>query len=260
MVTYMKRITRYFLLLALFSINVETALAQVQNYKELHQVKRKETIFGIARDNGLTIEELIMANPEMNTPGYELKKGDYIKIPYPSNEIRVGVMLPLNDKSTDGKRMLEYYRGVLMACDSLRAIGVSTDIRAWNVTEGSDINKLLADPHVANRDIIIGPYYTKQLKALGDFAMARDIKVFVPFTTYSQEIYNNYNLFQAQQNANQLNEAYVQRFYERLTAMTRPVPRATLPRPCAEGWNRAAYSTALPTCAPAKPCSRRLSP
>ena len=248
MVTYMKRITRYFLLLALFSINVETALAQVQNYKELHQVKRKETIFGIARDNGLTIEELIKANPEMNTPGYELKKGDYIKIPYPSNdsqtsttststatsapsptsqpaaqtgkdlrqrEIRVGVMLPLNDKSTDGKRMLEYYRGVLMACDSLRAIGVSTDIRAWNVTEGSDINKLLTDPYVANRDIIIGPYYTKQLKALGDFAMARDIKVFVPFTTYSQEIYNNYNLFQAQQNANQLNEAYVQRFYER---------------------------------------------
>ena len=45
--------------------------------------------------------------------------------------------------------------------------------------------------------------------------MSRNIKLFVPFTTYSQEIYNNYNLFQAQQNQNQLNEAYVQRFYER---------------------------------------------
>ena len=233
--------TRYFLLLTLFSLSIETALAQVQNYKELHQVKRKETIFGIARENGLTIEELIKANPEMNTPGYELKKGDYIKIPYPSTapqptqaaapspvaasnpvnkdlrqrEIRVGVMLPLNDKNADGKRMLEYYRGVLMACDSLRAIGVSTDVRAWNVVEESDINKVLADPTAANCDIIIGPYYTKQLKALGDYAMARDIKVFVPFVTYSQEVYNNYNLFLAQQNVNQLNEAYVQRFYER---------------------------------------------
>ena len=57
----------------------ETAMAQVQNYKELHKVKRKETIFGIARENGLTIDELIKANPEMNTPGYELKKGDYRK-------------------------------------------------------------------------------------------------------------------------------------------------------------------------------------
>ena len=43
----MKRMTRYFLLLTLFAMSVETALAQVQNYKELHQVKRKETIFGI---------------------------------------------------------------------------------------------------------------------------------------------------------------------------------------------------------------------
>ena len=44
-------------------------MAQVQNYKEMHQVKRKETIFGIARENGITVEELIKANPEMNTPG-----------------------------------------------------------------------------------------------------------------------------------------------------------------------------------------------
>ena len=238
----MKRMMRYFLLLTVLSVSVETALAQVQNYKELHQVKRKETIFGIARENGITIDELIKANPEMNTPGYELKKGDYIKIPFPSKtsqtsqttpasqpsqpvapsnkdlrqrEIRVGVMLPLNDKSTDGKRMLEYYRGVLMACDSLRSIGISTDVQAWNVSDESDISKVLSDPNAANRDLIIGPYYTKQLKTLGDYALARDIKVFVPFINYPQEIYNNYNLFQAHQNQNQLNDAYVQRFYER---------------------------------------------
>lgn len=238
----MKRMMRYFLLLTVLSVSVETALAQVQNYKELHQVKRKETIFGIARENGITIDELIKANPEMNTPGYELKKGDYIKIPFPSKnsqpsqttpasqpsqpvapsnkdlrqrEIRVGVMLPLNDKTTDGKRMLEYYRGVLMACDSLRSIGISTDVQAWNVSEESDISKVLSDPNAANRDLIIGPYYTKQLKTLGDYALARDIKVFVPFINYSQEIYNNYNLFQAHQNQNQLNDSYVQRFYER---------------------------------------------
>ena len=72
----MKRMMRYFLLLTVLSVSVETALAQVQNYKELHQVKRKETIFGIARENGITIDELIKANPEMNTPGYELKNRD----------------------------------------------------------------------------------------------------------------------------------------------------------------------------------------
>ena len=160
------------MLLVLFCFSAETALAQAQNYRELHKVKRKETIFGIARDNGLTVQELIDANPEMNTPGYELKKGDYIKIPFPSNdphatpaastqeismptkpqvvetdmrqrEIRIGIMLPLHNINGDGKRMVEYYRGILMACDSLRANGISTDVRAWNVAEDTDINEII---------------------------------------------------------------------------------------------------------------------
>ena len=67
----MKRITRYFVALVLSLSMSETVSAQVQSYKELHEVKRKETIFGIARENNITIEELIKANPEMNTPGYE---------------------------------------------------------------------------------------------------------------------------------------------------------------------------------------------
>ena len=245
----MKQNMRYFLLMAIASLMSETALAQTPKYKELHEVKRKETIFGIARENGLTIEELIKANPEMNTPGYELKRGDFIKIPFPSNPqqqttsatapqeiqipaktnavtaskktdmrqraIRVGIMLPLHNDNGDGKRMVEYYRGVLMACDSLKAMGVSTDIQAWNVAEDADISQVLKDPNAANRDLIIGPLYSKQVKALGDFAMAHDIRVLIPFSINSQEIYNNYNLFVAHQNGNQLNEAYVQRFYER---------------------------------------------
>jgi len=235
---------RYFLLTAIASFMIDTAYAQVQDYKELHEVKRKETIFGIARDNGITIEELIKANPEMNTQGYELKKGSYIKIPYPSakqqetsapvqqiqvpskvskkqdadmrrREIRVGVMLPLHNDNGDGKRMVEYYRGILMACDSLKAMGISIDVRAWNVAEDDDISKVLKDPFAANRDLIIGPLYTKQVKKLGDFALANDIRLFIPFSISSQEVYNNYNIFQAYQNGNQLNEAYVQRFYER---------------------------------------------
>ena len=51
----------------------------------MYQVKKKDTLFGIAKNFGLTLEELINANPEMKVAGYELKKGDYIFIPYPSN-------------------------------------------------------------------------------------------------------------------------------------------------------------------------------
>ena len=152
------------LVAALFAADV--AFAQTAAWKEMHKVKRKETIFGIAKDNGLTVEELMEANPEMKQPGYKLKKGDFIFIPYPKaapapqpqaqaaaaqrqpaaqpaddmrrRAIRVGVMLPLHDINGDGRRMVEYYRGVLMACDSLKQEGVSVDIRAWNVPEKAD--------------------------------------------------------------------------------------------------------------------------
>ena len=246
----MKEKLRYFLLMTVVSMTAETVLAQTQSFRELHQVKRKETIFGIARENGITIEELVKANPEMNIPGYELKKGDFIRIPWPSNqnpqtqsqttqqptatteiqmpakprvaetdmrqrEIRVGIMLPLHNDNGDGKRMVEYYRGVLMACDSLRANGISTDVRAWNVPEDGDIRRVLQDEHAADRDLIIGPLYSKQVKSLSDFATANDIRVLMPFSITTQEIYDNGNLFKVFQNGNQLNDAYVFRFYQR---------------------------------------------
>jgi LysM repeat protein len=75
------------MLLVLLCLTAETALAQVQTFRDMHKVKRKETIFGIARDYGLTVQELIDANPEMKAPGYELKKGTFIKIPFPSNSL-----------------------------------------------------------------------------------------------------------------------------------------------------------------------------
>lgn len=229
-------------MLTVLSFVTETMMAQVQNYKELHKVKRKETIFGIARDNGLTIDELIEANPEMKAPGYELRKGDYIKIPFPPNhpeitsvnpqpqmptkpvvverdmrnrEIRVGVMLPLHTDNGDGKRMVEYYRGVLMACDSLRVSGISTDIRAWNLSEFADVQQVLKDPKTAECDLIIGPLYTKQVKALGDFAQKHDIRVLIPFSINSNEVFDNGNIFQVFQNGNQTNNGYVFRFYQR---------------------------------------------
>jgi hypothetical protein len=242
----MKRLLPYILPVVAFLLMAVPMQGQVQKYKELHEVKRKETIFGIARQNGLTIEELIKANPEMNTPGYELKKGTFIRIPYPSTtpatqqkpfvsrytsqapsaqqtggsdvryrEIRVGVMLPLHDDNGDGKRMVEYYRGVLMACDSLKTNGISVDIRAWNLAEQTDINSILKDPHAADRDVIIGPLYTKQVKPLADFAQARGIKLLVPCSINSQEVYNNTSMFQVFQNGYTLNHSYVYRFRQR---------------------------------------------
>ena len=122
----MKRLLRYFLALLVLFCTCDCIIAQTKsNIREMHKVKKKETLFGIARDNGLTVQELINANPEMNTPGYELKKGDFIVIPYPKSKvepaakvvpgklvdkktsIRLGVLLPLHHENGDGKRIMK---------------------------------------------------------------------------------------------------------------------------------------------------------
>jgi hypothetical protein len=102
-----------------------------------------------------------------------------------------------------------------MACDSLRAHGISTDVRAWNLAEHSDVQRVLSDPKVADCDLIIGPLYTKQVKALGDFVLRHDIRLLIPFSINSNELFDNANIFQVFQNGNQTNNSYVFRFYQR---------------------------------------------
>ena len=230
----MKRLLRYFLVLLVLFGTCESLLAQTKsNIREMHKVKKKETIFGIARDNGLTIQELIQANPEMNTPGYELKKGTFIVIPYPKTQveqatkvapstmiekktsIRLGVMLPLHNENGDGKRMVEYYRGVLMAVDSLKQTGMSIDVFAWNVAEDANINKFLNDKNASTCDIIIGPLYSKQVAPLASFAARHDIKVLIPFSINAPELYTNSNLFQVYQSPTDINEATISKFLQR---------------------------------------------
>ena len=234
----MKLLFRSLVLAVVLVFAADMAMAQTTKWREIHKVKRKETVFGIAKDNGLTIEELLNANPEMKQPGYELKKGDIIFIPYPSSTpaktqtaaqtsaqtkvadskskaIRVGVMLPLHNENGDGTRMTEYYRGVLMACDSLRCNGISVDVHAWNVAENADINKTLRDNAAAQCDVIIGPLYSTQVKALSDFSRKHGIKVLIPFSINAPELLSNPNLFQVYQSPADFNESVISRFLDK---------------------------------------------
>ena len=241
---FMTKILRYFVLLLVLAFTVDSVAQGADEIRSTHKVKRKETIFGIARMYDLTIEDLIKVNPEMNEPGYELKKGAVINIPYsktdslqsayseksvvipPVNEetanddvrqreIRVGVMLPLHNINGDGKRMVEYYRGILMACDSLKKTGISVDIHAWNAAEDADMSPILADPAAAKCDIIFGPLYSKQMQVLSDFVEKNDIRLVIPFSINAPQLLTNRNIFQIWQSPTNLNEATIVRYLEK---------------------------------------------
>ncbi len=193
-------------------------------------MKRKDTVYGIAQSYGLTVEELAEANPEMKEEGYVLKKGDTVFIPMPktkpalekaaslktAGKIKAGVMLPLHNVDGDGRRMTEYYRGLLIACDSLKNEGLNIEIYAWNVNIDADIHSTLLDNNARNLDVIFGPLYTKQVKPLADFCRKNDIKLVIPFSTTADDVRSNVHVFQVYQSAERLNAraigAFVSRF------------------------------------------------
>jgi LysM repeat protein len=51
------------------------------NCRDMHRVERKETVYSICKQYGITEEELLAANPEIKNK--KLKKGKFLCIPYP---------------------------------------------------------------------------------------------------------------------------------------------------------------------------------
>ena len=197
-----------------------------------HKVKKHETIYGIARSYGITESQLRSANPGMESADYVLKSGKKINIPVaqpaatsqPATDardqtddirlrsIRMGVMLPLHDQNGDGRRMVEYYRGLLMACDSLKHEGISVDIYAWNTPEGTDLANTLEKPEAARCDIIFGPLYSSQMEQLSAFCRDNGTMMVIPFSIRAPQLNYNRHIFQVYQSPDGMNETISQRF------------------------------------------------
>ncbi|MCD7713507.1 MAG: ABC transporter substrate-binding protein [Prevotella sp.] len=207
-----------------------TALHAQTAWRDIYKVKKKDTVYGIATSYGLTVDELIAANPEMKAEGYVLKKGDTVFIPDAKSTeksaktalktpgcVNVGVMLPLHDNDGDGRRMTEYYRGLLIACDSLKKAGVNVNLYAWNVNIDADIKNVFCSES-KNLDIIFGPLYTKQVKPLADYCKANGIKLVIPFSTTADDVKTNSCVFQIYQTSESLNARAIEYFTSHFAA------------------------------------------
>lgn len=195
----------------------------VPRCKDMHKVKRKETIFSVSREYGISEQELIAANPELKKG---MKKGQFLCIPYPAattvqptqkedpyaippsnselfrksketpkemSTIKAAIVLPFQED----KRMVEYYEGFLMAVDSLKRTGTSLDLYVYD--SGKDIstlNTILAKNEMKKMDVIFGPMHQNQIKPLSDFAEKNDIRLVIPFSQKGEEVFNNPAVYQ----------------------------------------------------------------
>ncbi len=208
------------------STNAQTALrpAVKSNCQDMHQVKRKETIFSISQKYGVTQQELIAANPELKNG---IKKGELICIPYPTPKVEVkvkeipsdtelfntrkikdtklstvkaAIILPFmldGGGKAESARMVEFYEGFLLAVDSLKRSGTSVEVYTYDSGSArSSINSILEKEELKGMNVIFGPLHSEHIKPLASFAKANNIKLVIPFSSKDNQVFNNPSVFQ----------------------------------------------------------------
>ena len=209
----------------------ESTDTKKNEWKDMHKVERKETIYSISREYGITEEELIAANPELKTE--KLKRGTFLFIPYGENDrkqqtktqptikeltneevfsqnkelkkdiktIKAAVLLPFmagtSGNTDEQTRMVEYYEGFLMAVDSLKKQGVSVDLYTYD-TKGKDavLNNILSKREMKDMDIIFGSTKTQDIDVLATFADKNNIRLVVPFAPKVDDVFKNPYIYQ----------------------------------------------------------------
>ena len=204
------------------------------NCRDMHRVERKETVYSICKQYGITEEELLEANPEIKD--MKLKKGKFLCIPYSkekntsvaSNQpkanvdatltdaqlfdknkkeskklstIKAAVVLPFNTDGTGNAdeqvRMVEYYEGFLMAVDSLKKQGVSIDLYTYDSGKSTaSVNKILNKTEMQDMDIIFGPAYPEQVKPMAEFAQKHNSRLVIPFSSKGDDVFGNPSVYQ----------------------------------------------------------------
>lgn len=109
--------------------------------------------------------------------------------------VRVGIMLPFkNQEGNVSPRAIDFYRGIVMATDSLRKDGTSFRIYTYN-TANTSINTILNDTIIPHLDIIYGPDDKMMLKVISDFTSSRGTKVIDAFAPTCDVIQSNPNFY-----------------------------------------------------------------
>ncbi len=94
---------------------------------------------------------------------------------------------------------VEMYEGILMACDTLRSLGLDINIHAFDIKSDTvELTKLMRNGTLDGMDLIIGPVNSSNLARLVPYAGTHGIPVVSPVSLFNDSILiNNPNLFMA---------------------------------------------------------------
>lgn len=219
----------------------ETATIEEDHYG-FYEVQAKEGFFRLKMKLGLSEEEIVALNPYAKEG---LKEGMILKIPKKnSTEIiqdvgkvdlslhiknlskkKVMVLLPFQLTSYEADSLeanvnllqrnrtlriaLDFYSGVLMACEFIKDKGISVDLDVFD-TEGSlsALNGILSKNDFTDADAVIGPLLSKNVELAASKLKSKDIPVFSPLSNRNLKLTSN--LFQTLPDDDLLAQAMIQ--------------------------------------------------
>lgn len=174
------------------------SLGQVtlSNLNSMHVVTKGDTWESVAQQHGVTVEELMAANIDMARR--KLKAGKLLAIPERkqvpetpaqpeeqpvsqpdhtvARQLRVGVLLPF-----DEARMVDFYRGLLMAADKVRRGGTTIDFFAWD--SGKNFSSALSKlDTLGSLDILFASPSASQTVAVAEACRQTGTRLVLPFS------------------------------------------------------------------------------
>ena len=200
-----------------------------------YEAKRGDTYASIARDNGITEQELKAANPELK----KVKKGKVINLPKPvvervtgemttipieelrdyyaprindlyynlvgkrlESEVNIALVLPFQlHKSAAPKQAYlytDFYKGLLLAMDSAANVtDKHINIKVYDTQHNLNVtDSLLALPELRTMNMIIAPSEPQQLARINAFGKANGVPVMNCFTTKNEDYKDNPYVYQ----------------------------------------------------------------
>lgn len=208
---------------------------------QYYTIRQGESLYGIAKSMGTTVDALLDLNPDLSASNY--KAGTMIRVPATSyvaadnsketdstdkketmtkpdstevavnvdkpsatgneeskhdsvkveedasSDINIAVMLPFaldgSRQSKSAQRATEFYKGFLIATDSLRNSSTPIHITTFDVADDAGLSKALASPELSATDVIIGPESDEMLERIASYADKHNITLINMFNVKS---------------------------------------------------------------------------
>ena len=176
----------------------------------VHVVKQGETLYRLSVIYGVTVEQILNANPGLTAQS--LQAGSSVKIPASSlafvdgesqtpvqsqvksvvsqpahgvsnaSEIRMAMILPIAEKGLAGGRALEYYRGFLLAAQDFKEQGHKVTIYTYEEPNNQNTMQEVLQKLKQNQvKFLVGPLYLSHFSDVVEFAKTEGVKVLIPF-------------------------------------------------------------------------------